>query len=74
MMVQTGAADVVMAGGVESMSNVEYYTTDMRWGKRAGSVVLHDRHEVLGLDSGAIGKLHDAGVVAGAQSDPTVAS
>lgn len=43
MMVQTGAADVVMAGGVESMSNVEYYTTDMRWGKRAGSVTLHDR-------------------------------
>lgn len=43
MMVQTGVADVVMAGGVESMSNVEYYTTDMRWGKRAGSVTLHDR-------------------------------
>lgn len=43
MMVQTGAADVVMAGGVESMSNVEYYTTNMRWGKRAGSVTLHDR-------------------------------
>ena len=31
MMVQTGAADVVMAGGVESMSNVEYDTTDVRW-------------------------------------------
>jgi len=45
MMVQTGAADVVMAGGVESMSNVEYYTTDMRWGKRAGSVRFHDRLE-----------------------------
>jgi len=45
MMVQTGAADVVMAGGVESMSNVEYYTTDMRWGKRAGSVKFHDRLE-----------------------------
>jgi len=45
MMVQTGVADVVMAGGVESMSNVEYYTTDMRWGKRAGSVKLHDRLE-----------------------------
>lgn len=43
MMVQTGAADVVLAGGVESMSNVEYYTTDMRWGKRAGSVKMHDR-------------------------------
>lgn len=43
MMVQTGVADVVMAGGVESMSNIEFYTTDMRWGKRAGSVILHDR-------------------------------
>ncbi|MEY4862756.1 MAG: hypothetical protein RLZ51_851 [Pseudomonadota bacterium] len=43
MMVQTGAADVVMAGGVESMSNVEYYTTDMRWGSRSGTVKLHDR-------------------------------
>jgi len=43
MMVQTGAADVVVAGGVESMSNVEYYSTDMRTGARAGSVTLHDR-------------------------------
>jgi acetyl-CoA C-acetyltransferase len=43
MMVQTGAADVVVAGGVESMSNAEYYTTDMRKGARAGSVTLHDR-------------------------------
>ncbi len=45
MMVQTGAADVVMAGGVESMSNVEYYTKSMRWGSRAGSVTMHDRLE-----------------------------
>src|SRR5271155_5749935 len=45
MMVQTGAADVVVAGGVESMSNVEYYTTDMRGGARAGSTKLHDRLE-----------------------------
>ena len=43
MMVQTGAADVVIAGGVESMSNVEYYTIDMRNGARAGSVTMHDR-------------------------------
>jgi 2-methylfumaryl-CoA isomerase len=28
-------------------------------------------HEVLGLDSGAIGRLHDAGVVAGPERDPT---
>jgi len=43
MMVQTGAADVVVAGGVESMSNVEYYTNDMRNGARMGSVTMHDR-------------------------------
>src|SRR5215469_16263720 len=43
MMVQSGAADVVLAGGVESMSNVEHYTTSMRWGARSGSQVLHDR-------------------------------
>lgn len=45
MMVQTGVADVVLAGGVESMSNIEYYTTSMRGGARAGSVTLHDRLE-----------------------------
>jgi acetyl-CoA C-acetyltransferase len=43
MMVQTGAADVVVAGGCESMSQVEYYSTDMRSGARAGSVTMHDR-------------------------------
>jgi len=43
MRIQTGAADVVIAGGCESMSNVEYYTNDMRKGARAGSVTLHDR-------------------------------
>ncbi len=45
MMVQTGAADVIVAGGAESMSNVEYYTNDMRWGARMGSVKFHDRLE-----------------------------
>ncbi|MGV2981174.1 acetyl-CoA C-acetyltransferase [Camelimonas sp. ID_303_24] len=43
MLIQTGVADVVVAGGVESMSNVEYYSTDMRNGARSGSVTLHDR-------------------------------
>lgn len=43
MRVQTGAADVVVAGGVESMSNVEHYTTDMRQGMRMGPLTLHDR-------------------------------
>lgn len=43
MMVQTGVADVVIAGGVESMSRVEHYTTDLRWGKRSGNPNLFDR-------------------------------
>ncbi|MBI4233987.1 MAG: acetyl-CoA C-acetyltransferase [Chloroflexi bacterium] len=43
MLVQTGNADVVIAGGVESMSNAEYYVTGARWGGRLGSMTLHDR-------------------------------
>ena len=43
MMIQTGAADVVIAGGAESMSNAEHYTTAVRWGARSGNQVLYDR-------------------------------
>ena len=43
MMVQTGATDVVLAGGVESMSNIEHYTTTARWGSRSGNQMLYDR-------------------------------
>ena len=43
MMVQTGASDVVLVGGVESMSTIEYYSTTSRWGARAGTVSLYDR-------------------------------
>lgn len=43
MMVETGVAGAVIAGGVESMSNVEHYTTDVRWGVRSGGTQLHDR-------------------------------
>ena len=43
MLVQTENADVVIAGGVESMSNAEFYTNETRWGARFGSVTMHDR-------------------------------
>ena len=43
MMVQTGMSDVVVAGGCESMSNVEHYSTDIRKGVRTGNLTLHDR-------------------------------
>jgi acetyl-CoA C-acetyltransferase len=43
MRVQTGAADVVIAGGAESMSQVEVYSTQVRWGARSGGAMLTDR-------------------------------
>lgn len=43
--VQSGAVDLAIAGGVESMSQVEHYTTGARWGARSGGVRLHDRLE-----------------------------
>jgi len=43
MQVQTGNADAILVTGVESMSNIEYYSTNMRWGARLGDVKLHDR-------------------------------
>jgi acetyl-CoA C-acetyltransferase len=43
MQVQTGAADLVVAGGVESMSQAEFYSTGVRWGTRGDGTMLHDR-------------------------------
>jgi acetyl-CoA C-acetyltransferase len=43
MRVQTGVADVVIAGGAESMSQVEHYALGLRWGVRAPEVALMDR-------------------------------
>jgi acetyl-CoA C-acetyltransferase len=43
MRVQTGVADLVVAGGAESMSSVEFYTDAIRWGVEGGGVELADR-------------------------------
>jgi acetyl-CoA C-acetyltransferase len=43
MMIEAGHADVVVAGGCESMSNVEHYTTALRGGVKAGNAELWDR-------------------------------
>ena len=40
-LVSSGGIGLAVAGGVESMSNVPHYTTDVRWGT-AGSTSLHD--------------------------------
>jgi acetyl-CoA C-acetyltransferase len=43
MQIQTGAADLVLAGGAESMSQTELYSTALRWGARSGGAMLEDR-------------------------------
>jgi acetyl-CoA C-acetyltransferase len=43
MQVQTGASEVVIAGGAESMSQAEFYGVTLRWGGNRAAVTLHDR-------------------------------
>ncbi len=40
--IMLGDADIVVAGGMESMSNVPYYADTMRWGNKYGNVAFID--------------------------------
>jgi acetyl-CoA C-acetyltransferase len=40
--IMLGDADIVIAGGMESMSNVPFYTENMRWGNKYGNVTMID--------------------------------
>lgn len=40
--IMLGDADVVVAGGMESMSNVPFYSPNMRWGNKYGNVTMID--------------------------------
>ncbi len=40
--IMLGDADIIVAGGMESMSNVPFYTENMRWGNKYGNVSLVD--------------------------------
>jgi acetyl-CoA C-acetyltransferase len=42
LQVGNGDHDLVVAGGCESMSNVAFYSTDMRWGGARDGVRVHD--------------------------------
>ena len=37
-----GDADIVIAGGMESMSNIPFYTENLRWGNKYGNTTLVD--------------------------------
>jgi acetyl-CoA C-acetyltransferase len=43
MQIEAGRSNVVIAGGVESMSQAEYYATAMRWGARGENQQFYDR-------------------------------
>jgi acetyl-CoA C-acetyltransferase len=42
LQVAHGDNELIIAGGAESMSNVAFYSTDMRWGGARGGVTVHD--------------------------------
>ncbi|WP_244332923.1 acetyl-CoA C-acetyltransferase [Gordonia polyisoprenivorans] len=56
MQVQTGACDVVLAGGAESMSQVEFYSPTLRWGPSDEKVEFYDRLARARVTAG--GQLH----------------
>jgi acetyl-CoA C-acetyltransferase len=59
-----GDADIIIAGGMESMSNVPFYNTSQRWGNKYGDVVMQDGLAKDGLvdvyDKVAMGIFADA--------------
>jgi acetyl-CoA C-acetyltransferase len=47
--IASGESDLVLAGGVESMSSAPHYATDLRWGKKLGDSAMADAILVDGL-------------------------
>jgi acetyl-CoA C-acetyltransferase len=68
MEVQTGVADLVLAGGAESMSQAEFYATGMRWGVKGGSVTLEDRLARPRVTAGGINHLVPGGMIETAEN------
>ncbi|MBQ9156700.1 MAG: acetyl-CoA C-acetyltransferase [Eubacterium sp.] len=48
-MIKAGDADVIVAGGMESMSNIPYVLPNMRWGSRMNDVLAKDAMVLDGL-------------------------
>ena len=58
-----GDADIIIAGGMESMSNVPFYNTTQRWGNKYGDISMQDGLSKDGLvdayDKVAMGNFAD---------------
>lgn len=48
-MIKAGDADVIVAGGMESMSNIPYISGKSRWGARMGDITMKDAMILDGL-------------------------
>jgi acetyl-CoA C-acetyltransferase len=68
MQVQTGATELVLAGGAESMSQAEFYATGMRWGVKSASVTLDDRLARGRVTAGGINHPVPGGMIETAES------
>jgi len=62
--IMTGQNDIVVAGGMESMSNIPFYVPQMRWGNKFGGTEMVDGLQKDGLvdayDHNAMGVCADA--------------
>ncbi|WP_410875146.1 acetyl-CoA C-acetyltransferase [Nocardia sp. A7] len=68
MQVQSGGSDLVLAGGVESMSRTEFYASDIRWGIRGDGPVLHDRLARARVTAGGKNFRVDGGMIETAEN------
>ena len=68
MEVQTGAADLVLAGGAESMSQAEFYAMGLRWGIKGASVALQDRLARPRITAGGSNHLIAGGMIETAEN------
>ena len=66
--VATGAARVVVAGGAESMSNVEHYALGLRTGVRQGGIALMDRLDRARETAGGASHPIDGGMIETAEN------
>lgn len=53
--IQLGRSELVLAGGVESMSRAPHYVSDLRWGKKLGDGTLTDAIFRDGLSDAMLG-------------------
>ncbi|MGE2712864.1 acetyl-CoA C-acetyltransferase [Mycolicibacterium litorale] len=66
--VATGAGKLIIAGGAESMSNVEHYALGLRSGVRQGTVSLVDRLDRARVTAGGSGHFLAGGMIETAEN------